>query len=144
MKIAVGCDHAAVAEKSAVIRVLEAEGHEVADMGTMDDTSVDYPDYAAKVGWAVANGSADRGVLICGTGIGMSMAANRIQGVRAAVVHSEFTARMAREHNDANVVCLGARVLDLETLEALTRIFVTTEFEGGRHARRVAKIDAIT
>lgn len=143
MKIAVGCDHAAVAEKAAVLRVLEAQGHEVEDMGTHDDASVDYPDFAAKVGWAVATKAVDRGILICGTGIGMSMAANRIHGVRAAVVHSEFTARMAREHNDANVLCLGARVLDPEILESLTKIFVTTDFEGGRHARRVAKIDAI-
>ena len=143
MKIAIGSDHAAVAEKAAVVRVLEAEGHEVEDMGTHDDASVDYPDFAAKVGWAVANKSVERGILICGTGIGMSMAANRIQGVRAAVVHSEFTAQMAREHNDANVLCLGARVLDAATLESLAKIFVNTDFEGGRHARRVGKIDTI-
>ena len=141
MKIAIACDHAGFAGRASVADLAKQLGHELLDLGPADGESVDYPDYAHKVASAVENGEADRGVLICGTGLGMSMAANRHAGVRAAVVTDEFTASMCRAHNNANVVCLGERVLGTEKLTELVRIFLEEEFEGGRHERRVGKIE---
>lgn len=141
MRIVVGCDHAGFAVKQAVLGWLAARGHAVEDRGTSSEASVDYPDYAHQVASAVAAGDADLGILLCGTGLGMSMAANKVRGVRAAVCHDAFTARMARAHNDANVLCVGSRVVGLGVLESIVDAFLDASFEGGRHARRVAKID---
>jgi len=140
MKIAIASDHAAIEERLAVVEHLRAAGHEIADFGCAPGESVDYPDYGAKVAHAVADGNAERGVLICGTGIGICMAAGKIDGIRAATVHDDFTAAMCREHNDANVMCMGARVIPLSTMIRLVDIFLTTSFGEGRHAGRVAKI----
>lgn len=142
MRIAVGADHAGWETKDRIVRFLREQGHEVDDLGTSSGASVDYPRYAYLVARRVASGEADRGVLVCGTGIGMSIAANRVAGARAAVCHDEFTAKMAREHNDANVLCLGGRVVAPERALALAEIFVTTGFGEGRHAPRVAMFDA--
>jgi ribose 5-phosphate isomerase B len=142
MKLALAADHAGVSLKDALVAELRAAGHDVTDLGTHGAESVDYPDYAAAVARAVAAGTVERGVLVCGTGIGMSMTANRFAGVRAAVATNAFMAEATREHNDANVLCLGARVIDAATASDLVRIFLATPFGGGRHARRVAKIDA--
>ncbi|MEE9392183.1 MAG: ribose 5-phosphate isomerase B [Planctomycetota bacterium] len=143
MKIAIGNDHAAFAEKASLMEKLQSMGHEVANVGTDDSNSVDYPDVAAKVGRLVANKEADFGVLLCGSGIGISIAANKINGVRAALCHSDLSARLAREHNDANVLCLGARVLGSAQLESAMETFLATEFAGGRHRRRVDKMTAL-
>lgn len=140
MNIVIGADHAGFEAKERLIRTLKALGHAVIDVGTDSKESVDYPDFAAQVGMQVADGEAQRGVLVCGTGIGMAMTANKVKGVRAAVVTDEFTAEMSRKHNDANVLCMGARVLTPEKMENLVRIFLATSFEGGRHEGRVAKI----
>ncbi len=142
MKIAIANDHAAVSEKNAVAKTLEELGHQVLNFGTDTLDSTDYPDYAAKVGEAVNQGHADLGILLCGTGIGMSIAANKIKGIRAALCHSEETAEKSREHNDANVLCCGARVLDLSVIQAIVKKFISTEFSGGRHQRRVQKMMA--
>lgn len=141
MKVVIGADHAGRRLKAAVIERLAARGVATDDLGTHDDASVDYPDYARRVADEVAAGRADRGILVCGTGQGMAMTANRVPGVRAAAVGDVFSAKATRAHNDANVLCLGERVvgvgLALEVLDA----FLDTPFEGGRHARRVAKIE---
>lgn len=142
MKIAVGCDHAGFVLKQAILEELRARGVEVADCGTGGPAACDYPDFAARVAELVCAGGADRGVLMCGTGLGMSMVANRFRGVRAAVVHDEFTAGMSRRHNDANVLCLGGRVLQPAPAAKLLGLWLETPFEGGRHAGRVAKVDA--
>jgi ribose 5-phosphate isomerase B len=140
-RIAMGSDHAGFDLKEELERALAERGHAVTDLGTHDLTSTDYPDYAHPVARAVVEGEADLGVLVCGTGIGMAMTANRHRGVRAAVCSEPFSARMARAHNDANVLCIGARVvgpgLALEILEA----FLGADYEGGRHDRRIGKID---
>ena len=143
MKIAIATDHAAVALRKKIILVLEEGGHQVADLGPAEGESVDYPDYAVKVARRVAEQEADFGILLCGTGIGMSIAANKIKTIRAALCHSEETARLAREHNDANVLCLGARILDEATVNACVKIFLATAFEGGRHEKRVQKISEL-
>lgn len=139
--IALGCDHAGLALKNALRTALEQRGDAVYDAGTYTEASCDYPDFAHEVATGVASGRYRFGLLVCGTGTGMAMAANRHAGVRAAVCAESFSAKMARSHNDANVLCLGARVigpgLALEVLEA----FLSTPFEGGRHARRVDKIE---
>jgi len=140
MKVAIGSDHAGFAAKQALVPALKKMGHSVMDLGTDGPEPCDYPDFAAQVGRAVASQEAERGILICGTGMGMGMAANKIPGVRAAVVTNEYTAEMSRHHNDANVICLGARVLPPEKIEELSRIFLAAHFEGGRHAGRVDKI----
>ena len=119
---------------------MAAEGHEVNDFGTQSIESTDYPDYAALVAHEVADGRADRGVLVCSTGIGMSIAANKVEGARAALVTNEEAARLTRQHNDANIITLGARYTDAATAAPLVETFLNTDFEGGRHARRVAKI----
>jgi ribose 5-phosphate isomerase B len=142
MKVAVGCDHAGLPLKETVMAELRGRDLQVLDCGTQGPASVDYPDFASAVAGMVSRGEADRGVLMCGTGIGMSMVANRFAGVRAAVVHDEFTTEMSRRHNDANVICLGGRVLDAAGAARLVRLWLETPFEGGRHRRRVDKIDA--
>jgi len=143
MKIAIGSDHAGFKLKEKIKGLLTELGHEVLDLGCHSTDSVDYPVYGAKVAQAVAQGEAERGVLICGTGLGMSMVANRFPGVRAALCHELFTTRMARLHNDANVLVLGGRVLgDVLALE-MVKVFLETPFEGGRHERRVKMIENI-
>ena len=142
MKWYAGSDHAGFALKSQLVGVLRGLGDEVVDLGTHGEASVDYPDFAAKVGRAVAGEGGTHGLLVCGTGIGMAMAANKIPGVRAAVVTDEFTARMTRAHNDANVIAVGARVVGPGVAEQALRVFRDTAFEGGRHAKRVAKIES--
>ena len=140
MKISIAADHAGFALKEKLREKLVQEGHEVVDFGPGSEESCDYPDFAQPVGRDVAQGRSDRGILVCSTGIGMAMAANKIAGVRAAPAQSEDEVRLTREHNDANVLTLGARYLDEEHAANLIRIFLETEFAGGRHARRVAKI----
>lgn len=138
--IAIAADHAGYDLKSALIPELRALGYEVLDLGTGGHESVDYPDFAEALAQAIEGGRAKRGVLICGTGIGVATAANRHRSIRAAVCHDGTTARLARQHNDANVLALGGRVLGAEVAKDCLRIFLSTEFEGGRHARRVAKL----
>ncbi len=143
MKIVVGSDHRGYELKGRISQMLQEQGHEVVDVGTHDGQQVDYTDYAEVAGHQVAEGQADRGVLICGTGIGMAIAANKLPGVRAATVHDELTAEMCRRHNDVNVLCLSGDMLGERPIDKLIEIWLNTPFEGGRHARRVAKISAI-
>jgi ribose 5-phosphate isomerase B len=143
VRIAIAADHAGYRLKEAIKRTLSASTPPADDLGTDSIASVDYPDFAEAVGRRVASGECDRGILVCGTGIGMAMAANKIPGVRAAAAWSAETARLAREHNDANVLALGARVLSDEVALSLVRIFLETPFAGGRHQGRVDKIDAL-
>ncbi len=140
MKIAIGSDHAGFAAKEELKKFLAAQGHEVVDVGTKDEQSVDYPDFARLVAEQVGGGTAERGVLVCGTGNGMSITANRVAKVRAAVVTDELTTEMSRRHNDANVFCAGARVLATEKMKSLLALWLTTPFDGGRHTRRVEKM----
>jgi ribose 5-phosphate isomerase B len=140
MKIAIGADHAGFELKNHLGEVLRQSGHEVCDFGTNSAESTDYPDYAARVAKAVATGAAERGVLVCGTGVGMSIAANKIRGVRAALGVTREEVRLVRGHNDANILTLGARFTDLETARDLLLAFLDAPFEGGRHERRIAKI----
>ncbi|OGR86775.1 MAG: ribose 5-phosphate isomerase B [Elusimicrobia bacterium RIFCSPLOWO2_01_FULL_60_11] len=140
MKIAVGADHGGFERKAAIIGTLRKLGHAVTDMGTDSDESVDYPDYAAKVAGAVSRGRAERGVLICGTGIGMSIAANKFPKVRAAVVWNVKTASLAAEHNKANVLCLSGRFLKPALIPKMLGAWLATPFGGSRHERRVKKI----
>ena len=138
--VAVAADHGGYELKTALLPELKALGFEVLDLGTTSTDSVDYPNFANAVADAIGNGRAQRGMLICGTGIGMSIAANRNRHVRCALAHDVTTAQLARQHNDANVLALGARVLGVETAKACLRTFFTTAFDGGRHARRVAQL----
>ncbi|MFC0186977.1 ribose 5-phosphate isomerase B [Fictibacillus aquaticus] len=140
MKIVIGSDHAGVQLRKDIAAMLEEMGHEVADMGCECDVSVDYPDYAIPVASQVANGEADRGILICGTGIGMSIAANKVKGIRCALVHDLFSAKATRQHNDSNVLAMGERVIGPGLAMEIAKVWVETEYEGGRHARRVDKI----
>lgn len=140
--IAIGCDHAAVNLKNAVKKHLEEKHVSFEDFGT-DGTSCDYPDIAEKVCSAVCSGSAEQGILLCGTGIGMSIAANKMKGIRAAVCNDGFSAEYTRKHNNANVLCMGERVIGTGLALELVDIFLETEFEGGRHQRRVDKITAL-
>src|SRR5689334_1860941 len=140
MRIAIGADHAGFALKEKLRQRLAHEGHEVVDFGTSSIESCDYPDFAQPVARDVGNGRADRGILVCSTGIGMAMAANKVDGVRAAPAQSDDEVRLTREHNDANVLTLGAKYLDENHAASLIELFLKTEFLGGRHARRVAKI----
>jgi ribose 5-phosphate isomerase B len=141
MRIAIGADHAGYRLKEHLRARLAAAGHELTDYGTDSEESTDYPDYARRVAEAVAGGDAERGVLVCGTGVGMAMAANRVRRVRAVAVNDLFTARLSRQHNDANVLALGSRIVAPALAEALLELFLATEFEGGRHERRVKKMD---
>ena len=140
MKIAIAADHAGFALKEKLRQRLAEEGHELVDFGADSADSCDYPDFAQPVAREVAEGRADRGILVCSTGIGMSIAANKVTGVRAAPAQSEDEVRLTRAHNDANVLTLGARYLDEPQAAGLVEIFLHTEFQGGRHARRIAKI----
>jgi ribose 5-phosphate isomerase B len=139
--IIIASDHAGVDLKADIVALVSEAGHEIRDLGPADTSSVDYPDYAHAVAEAVVAGEAERGILICGTGIGMSLAANRHPQIRAALCHDAFTAEMARRHNDANVLCIGARSTGPGVAEQMVRIFLDTQFEGGRHQRRVEKIE---
>lgn len=142
-RVALGCDHAGFELKEAVREVLRAKGMSVVDLGTSSREAVDYPDIAVVVAGAVARGSAELGILLCGTGVGMSIAANKVAGVRAALCADSFTARMAREHNDANVLCLGSRVLGPGLAQDIVSAFLEARFASERHLRRVQKIRAI-
>lgn len=141
MRIAVGCDHRGYHLKSNLVELLTSMGHSVRDEGTHDNQSVDYPDYASAVSRKVSEGDMDRGILICGTGIGMAITANKFPGVRAAACYDELTAEMCRRHNDANVLCLSGDMMGEKSLNRLVEVWLNTEFEGGRHARRLAKIN---
>ena len=143
MKIALGVDHAGFPYKKEIETVLRALGGSVVDMGTSSDASCDYPDFAEKVARAVASGEADRGVLVCGTGIGMAIAANKVAGIRAAVVTDEKTAELSRRHNDANIFCAGARVLPVVKIAEALKVWLQTAFEGGRHQKRLEKIEQL-
>lgn len=140
MKLALGSDHGGFALKHEVIAHLKQRGIEFVDYGCNDETSCDYPDFAKVVAEAVVNGECDRGLLFCGTGIGISMAANKVDGIRAAVCSDTFSARMTRMHNDANILCMGGRVVGAGLAIDMVDLFIDTEFEGGRHQRRVDKI----
>lgn len=140
MKIAIGSDHAGFRAKEILKAALVASGHQVEDLGAKSEESVDYTDFAFAVSDRVAKGASERGVILCGTGIGSSIAANKVRGVRAALVHDGFTAEMSRRHNDANVLCLGARVLADDRIRDLTQLWIETPFDGGRHERRLGKI----
>ena len=140
MKIAIGADHAGVDLKDRLAEFLQKLGAEVTDVGTRGPESVDYPDFAREVARRVADGRAERGVLVCGTGVGMSITATKVQGVRAAVVSEEYSAVMSRRHNDANVLCLGGRVVGTGLAESIVKAWLDAPFEGGRHEKRVDKI----
>lgn len=142
MKIAIGADHAGFELKEHIKLYLSGMGHQVEDYGTNSADSCDYPDLARPVAEAVSHGKAERGVLICGAGLGMSMAANKIKFVRAALCSEPYSARMSRQHNDANVLCMGARMIGIGMAEEILKEFLNTEFEGGRHQRRIEKIDS--
>ncbi|MDA1354168.1 MAG: ribose 5-phosphate isomerase B [bacterium] len=140
MRIALGADHGGVQLKDAIVSHLGARsGVVISDLGTCDE-SVDYPDFADKVATAILDGTADLGILVCGTGIGISIRANRYDGIRAALVHNEFTAEMTKAHNNANVLCLGGRVVPTELALKLVDIWLDTPFEGGRHQKRIDKL----
>jgi ribose 5-phosphate isomerase B len=141
--IALGCDHAGVQLKASIAEFLTGRGLAIKDYGTYDEASCDYPDYAQRVGEAVVSGEAERGILVCGTGVGISISANKVEGVRAALCSDTFTARMSREHNDANVLCLGARVVGTGLALDVVAAWLDASFEGGRHQRRVDKIMAL-
>jgi len=142
VRIAIGCDHRGLDLKRLVIKLVEEAGHSYEDFGCYTRESVDYPDIAGKVAEAVAKGGFDYGILICGTGIGMSIAANKVKGIRAALCHNAFSARRARQHNDAHICCLAAEE-GKARVPAIIETFLTTEFEGGRHQERLNKIKEI-
>ncbi|HIE60078.1 MAG TPA: ribose 5-phosphate isomerase B [Persephonella sp.] len=143
MKIAIGSDHAGYDLKETIKNYLIEKGYNVIDKGTNSKESVDYPIFGESVAETVAKGEADKGIVICGTGIGISISANKVKGVRAALCTNEYMARMARKHNDANVLALGARVLGVDLALSIVETFLNTEFEGGRHERRVHLIHNI-
>lgn len=143
MRIAIGADHGGYELKRQIAGFLIAQGYQVQDFGTHSLESVDYPDFAALVARAVAAGECERGILICGAGVGMSLAANKVRGIRAALCTDCYMARMAREHNDAQILCLGGRVLGMGLALDIVQVFLGSEFVGGRHARRVDKISAL-
>jgi ribose 5-phosphate isomerase B len=140
MKVAIAADHGGVRLKNEIKQWLETQGFEVEDFGCSCEDSVDYPDYALPVAEKVAAGEFDRGILICGTGVGMSIAANKVAGIRCALVHDSFTAKATREHNDTNVLAMGERVIGPGVALDIVKIWLETEFQGGRHARRVEKV----
>jgi ribose 5-phosphate isomerase B len=143
MRIALGADHAGVVLKDDLARLLAERGEAFTDFGTTGSDSVDYPDFAATVAQAVASGAYDRGLLVCGSGIGMAIAANKVAGIRAAVVTDTESARLSRSHNDANVLALGARLTTPHVARVIVNIFLDTPYEGGRHQRRIDKISAL-
>jgi len=142
-RIVIGSDHAAVALKAEIVKELTAAGHSVEDVGTFTTDSVDYPDIAAQVAAAVTTGTGAAGILLCGTGIGVAIAANKCHGIRAAVCHDTTTARLSRQHNDANVLCLGGRIIGSAVALDIVNCWLATSFDGGRHERRILKISAI-
>jgi ribose 5-phosphate isomerase B len=137
VKVAIGCDHGGIDLKQTVVSVLQELGHEIGDQGCFSEESVDYPSFAEAVCSLVKDGSCERGILVCGTGLGMSMAANRYPEIRAALCGETFSARMSREHNNANVLCLGARVTGPGLAAEIVHTWMTTDFAGGRHQRRI-------
>ncbi len=143
MKIAIGCDHAGVVMKNEITTMLDDLNIEWLDFGTKDEESVDYPDFGEKVSNAVSDGSVERGILVCGTGIGMSIVANKFPGVRAALCNEDYSAKMSRLHNDSNMLVLPGRVIDISTARDIVKTWFSTDFEGGRHQRRLDKITAI-
>ncbi len=143
MKIAIGCDHGGLEHKNAIAEHLVNRGFEVKDFGIYQQISVDYPDIAVKVANSIKDGENELGILVCGTGIGMSLAANKVKGIRAAAVSEHFSAKYTRLHNNSNILCLGGRVIGVGTALELVDLFVDTQFEGGRHSKRVDKITAI-
>lgn len=143
MIIPIASDHAGYELKGKIIALLQELGHEAIDMGCQNEQSVDYPDYAAKVAAAVSGGQYNRGILICGSGIGMSVVANKFPGIRATLCHNDLTSEYSRKHNDSNILVMGARMIDTETASRITKIWLETSFEGGRHADRLKKIAAI-
>ncbi len=143
MKIALGCDHGGLEHKNTIAEHLKKRGFEVIDHGIYEQVSVDYPEIALKVANCIAQGEAELGILVCGTGIGMSLAANKVKGIRAAACSEHFSAKYTRLHNNSNILCLGGRVIGVGTALELVDLFVDTEFEGGRHQRRVDMITAI-
>ena len=140
MKVAIGSDHRGYHAKEQIKRMLTQMGHDVVDFGMRSDHSTDYPDYALPVCAALRDGKVDRGILMCGSGIGMCMTANKIDGIRAALCHDELTAEMSRRHNNANVLCMGGDLLGDELMRRMIEVWMTTEFDGGRHERRVKKV----
>lgn len=140
MRIAIASDHAALALKAALVEHLRGRGHEVSDLGPHDESSVDYPDFGYKLAETIASGAAERGVALCGSGIGISIAVNRHPALRAALVSEPLSAKLAREHNDANVIAMGARLTGIDMAKACVDIFISTEFGGDRHQRRVDKL----
>ncbi|NQV43142.1 MAG: ribose 5-phosphate isomerase B [Candidatus Marinimicrobia bacterium] len=141
MKIVIGCDHAAYDAKTEIVKYLKSNGHDIIDEGTYGLESVDYPDFAASASLKVQAGEADRGVLICGTGIGMSIAANRFKGIRAALCFNEELAKLSRLHNNANILCMGARTQSIDSMKNILSVWLTTAWEGDRHALRLNKIE---
>jgi ribose 5-phosphate isomerase B len=143
MRIAVGSDHAGFSLKEKVVPLLERAGHEIVDVGTNSDESTDYPRFAAEAARMVSEGEAERAVVVCGSGVGVSIVANKLEGVRAVNAHDAEEAEMSRRHNDANVLALAGRKIEAEDAEAIVERFLDTEFEGGRHARRVGQIGSV-
>ncbi len=143
MKFYIATDHAGIDLKDYTIELLKEKGHEVIDLGPYDKTRVDYPDYAVKVVQSVLDDKESQGILICGSGIGMSMAANRFSGIRAALCHDAYTASVARGHNDANILCFGERIVGCGVAESILDAWCASNFDGGRHTGRIAKIEAI-
>lgn len=140
MKVAIGSDHRGYQAKENIKRQLKEMGHEPVDFGTHSSESTDYPDHALPVCAAVASGQTERGVLLCGSGIGMCMTANKVRGIRAALCHDELTAEMSRRHNNANILCLASDLLGEELMRRMVEVWINTDFEGGRHERRIMKI----
>lgn len=143
MKIAVACDHGGLQLKRALVRYLASKGHEVIDFGTDTEESCDYPDYALPAAEAVAEGRCERGILVCGTGIGVSLVANKVPGIRCAHCHDTYSAKYTRLHNDANMLAFGQRVIGEGLMEEIVDVFLSADFEGGRHQRRLDKLAAI-
>lgn len=140
MKVAIGSDHGGIRLRTEIMALMDEMGIPYEDIGCKSIGSVDYPDYAVPVAEKVASGECDRGILICGTGIGMSITANKVKGIRCALVHDVFSARATREHNDSNILAMGERVIGPGLAREIARVWLTTDYEGGRHARRVEKI----
>ncbi len=143
MKVAIGCDHAGFEAKEAIKNYLTELGYEVKDFGTYSIDSCDYPEFGFKVANAVKKGECEKGVVICSTGVGISISANKVRGVRCSLCTDEFTAEMTRRHNDSNVLAMGAKIVPIDKMKDIVKVYFSTEFEGGRHARRVDKIGAI-
>jgi RpiB/LacA/LacB family sugar-phosphate isomerase len=144
MKIAIAADHGGFTLKEFIKELLAAKGHEIEDFGTDSEASVDYPDFGRPAAQSVVDGQSEGAILICGTGIGMSLTVNRMPGIRGTLCHDEYTATMARQHNDSNVLIMGGRVVDEAMAERIVTIWLETEYEGGRHQRRLDKIDPVT